>query len=162
MIKDKIYVFHEPHITGGHAIIEVTESQIMQYMKSLDKLKDKGLTDEQYLDYFLVNNWCHEKYNHVVHLELHEHGAGDNTHPMYLCTKKISLPVPWNKNISITLDPDVFLIRYQLDYNYNKQMYVISMDRSFGRWRDHKEAVRQVDEYMNKLKAYDWEISKIE
>ena len=99
--------------------------------------------------------------DHLVKLELHEHGAGDSTYPMYLCTKTIRLPAPWNKNITISLEPDVFLIRYRLHYDYHKQLYVISMDRSFGRWRDHEESVRRVEAYKNVLEKYNWKISKI-
>jgi hypothetical protein len=61
-MSDRVYKFVEPHFTGGDAVITITESKILKYMKSRfeKEPKFKKLTDFELLDYFLVNHWCIE------------------------------------------------------------------------------------------------------
>ena len=58
----KLTPFVEPHITGGHCTVTITEKQIMVYMKKRqkDNIRMKDVSDEHLLDYFLVNHWCVE------------------------------------------------------------------------------------------------------
>ena len=51
------YTFSEPHITGGHALITITEKQIIEYMKK--KYKNK-FSDKQLIEEFCAVNWCRE------------------------------------------------------------------------------------------------------
>ena len=60
----RTFTFVEPHITGGTATIEVTEKEILKYMRSKRHKRYKEyqkLTDDLLLDYFVTNNWCVEK-----------------------------------------------------------------------------------------------------
>ena len=61
--KDKIYLFVEPHHTGGMCTVEITEPQILEYMLKRKALDDrfKDVSDEDLIDYFKVNHWCYEK-----------------------------------------------------------------------------------------------------
>jgi glutaredoxin-related protein len=56
----KTYIFLEPHPSGGHATIEITEEQILKYMKKTPE-HCKCLTDEQIIETFTVINWAFEK-----------------------------------------------------------------------------------------------------
>ena len=59
---NKTYTFVEPHITGGDCTVVITEKQIMIYMKERQAadVRMKDISDEDLLDYFLVNHWCVE------------------------------------------------------------------------------------------------------
>ena len=58
----KTYAFVEPHVTSGYATIEITEKQILKYMKAItNKVPEyRKTTDEQLIHEFIVNNWCEE------------------------------------------------------------------------------------------------------
>jgi hypothetical protein len=59
----KTYIFHEPHVTGGHATVEINEEQILEFMNEVYKntIEFKQLTDKQKIDEFIVVHWCEEK-----------------------------------------------------------------------------------------------------
>lgn len=59
----KTYEFVEPHITGGHAVVTITEEQILKHMKKVQRknLKMHNVSDEDLIDYFIVNHWCTER-----------------------------------------------------------------------------------------------------
>ena len=58
----KTYAFVEPHVTSGYATIEITEKQILKYMKiKTNKIhKYRNATDKQLIHEFIVVNWCKE------------------------------------------------------------------------------------------------------
>lgn len=59
------FTFCEPHITGGNAVITVSEDQILKYMKEYQyqKYLDKGIdpTDNDLIDDFCIVHWCIEE-----------------------------------------------------------------------------------------------------
>jgi hypothetical protein len=62
-MTNRVFTFVEPHLTGGDCVVTITEEQIMKHMiKMRDKNpKMKDVSDDDLLDYFLVNHWCVEK-----------------------------------------------------------------------------------------------------
>jgi len=59
-MDERIWLFVEPHITGGHCTVEITDEQIIAFM-SKSEAKEKGATRDQLIDEFVVVNWCWEK-----------------------------------------------------------------------------------------------------
>ena len=53
----KVYCFNEPHITGGHAIVEITEEQIHDWMKKTYPM----VKEEHQIEEFCVLHWAWEK-----------------------------------------------------------------------------------------------------
>lgn len=53
----KFYRFNEPHFTGGNATVDITEKQILEFMKKWQKnnLKAKDATDQELIDEFCIN-----------------------------------------------------------------------------------------------------------
>ena len=55
----KVYCFAEPHITGGDALVEITEQQIRTWMK-----KAYPMTKEEHqIEEFCALHWAWEKEN---------------------------------------------------------------------------------------------------
>jgi hypothetical protein len=52
----KKYKFYEPHITGGDATIEITDKQILEFMKDINP----KITGEEVIKEFIENNWAME------------------------------------------------------------------------------------------------------
>ena len=52
----RTYTFIEPHVTGGTATVEITEEQIIKYMRN----KNKG-TDEELINEFVAVHRCKRK-----------------------------------------------------------------------------------------------------
>lgn len=61
--KIKTYVFEEPHPTGGHTTVEITEKQILKYMKKAygNRPASFRMTDQQLIEEFVVIHWAWEK-----------------------------------------------------------------------------------------------------
>lgn len=60
----KSYTFIEPHHTGGHCTVEITEEQIVKHMrKYMAKVHPeiKDASDQQLIDEFVIVNWAVEK-----------------------------------------------------------------------------------------------------
>lgn len=57
--EDTLYVFHEPHMTGGHATIEITRAQIVKFMR--EAFPEWSCTDEEALQEFVAVNWATKK-----------------------------------------------------------------------------------------------------
>lgn len=55
----KVYCFAEPHITGGDALVEITEKQIRTWMKKTYPMIEKAHQIEE----FCVLHWAWEKEN---------------------------------------------------------------------------------------------------
>jgi hypothetical protein len=53
----KVYCFAEPHITGGSALVEITEKQIRTWMKKTYPMIKKAHQIEE----FCVLHWAWEK-----------------------------------------------------------------------------------------------------
>ena len=63
-MKEKTFVFIEPHLTGGDSTVTITKSKIIEYMHKRQKepgCRFKDATDEQLLDEFCVIHWCWEQ-----------------------------------------------------------------------------------------------------
>ena len=54
----KVYCFNEPHITGGHAIVEITEEQICDWMKKTYPM----VKEEHQIEEFCALHWAWEHY----------------------------------------------------------------------------------------------------
>lgn len=61
-MSERTFTFVEPHITGGHCTVEITESQILKYMRERHKNKSKwaDATDNILVDEFCIVHWCSE------------------------------------------------------------------------------------------------------
>lgn len=59
MSEERVFVFDEPHYTGGNARVEITESQVVRFMK--ENYPDRGFSDEELVESFVINNWAWEK-----------------------------------------------------------------------------------------------------
>jgi len=55
----KKYQFVEPHITGGDAVITITEDKIIEFMRK-SYPEHANLSDVDLLDSFIVTNWAWE------------------------------------------------------------------------------------------------------
>ena len=57
----KAYKFVEPHETGGHATVVISEQNILKYMKEhIAPHYKKVLTDKELVENFCVNHWAEE------------------------------------------------------------------------------------------------------
>lgn len=61
-MSERTFTFVEPHITGGHCTVEITESQILDYMRNRHdkKLIYADATDDVLVDEFCIVHWCTE------------------------------------------------------------------------------------------------------
>ena len=57
----QIYIFEEPHCTGGNATIEITGEQIIDYMVKLNIEAYDELTFQKLIDDFCTNHWAWKK-----------------------------------------------------------------------------------------------------
>ena len=57
MEHNKILIFQEPHLTGGHATIEIKVGQAIKYIKTFYS----ELSDEEALEEFININWAYYK-----------------------------------------------------------------------------------------------------
>lgn len=60
----KTYIFNEPSVYGGCATIEMTENQIISFMKKVNEqrgISESRFTDEELIDEFIVVHHAHEK-----------------------------------------------------------------------------------------------------
>ncbi len=57
---DKKYTFTEAHRTGGEAVITISRSQALDYMKSRQRKFGtfQGMSDIELVGYFVVNYCC--------------------------------------------------------------------------------------------------------
>lgn len=55
----KVYCFFEPHITGGSALVKITEKQIRAWMKKTYPMIEKAHQVEE----FCVLHWAWEEEN---------------------------------------------------------------------------------------------------
>jgi len=53
----KVYRFAEPHVTGGDALVEITEEQIRNWMKTTYPMVE----EEHQIEEFCVLHWAWEK-----------------------------------------------------------------------------------------------------
>ena len=66
-MAERVFVFVEPHPTGGDCTIRITESQILKYMNKEIKQKiqkkhpDMDVTDELLIEEFCVVHWASEE-----------------------------------------------------------------------------------------------------
>ena len=54
--KEIYYEFVEPHITGGHATIIISESKILEYMKKV--YPNSELSDNELIEEFAIVHWA--------------------------------------------------------------------------------------------------------
>lgn len=61
--EEEIYVFYEPHHTGGCCIVEITRTQAIAFQKKIawDLHTYKYATDEDALRAFIGTNWATKK-----------------------------------------------------------------------------------------------------
>ena len=61
-MKEKIYQFTEPHITGGDCVVTITEKQILKYQhdRIRNNIKAINAPDKDLIDDFIIMNWCTE------------------------------------------------------------------------------------------------------
>ena len=59
-MSNQVFIFVEPHHTGGDCTVRITEEQILKYMHKLQKEDDKfkDVSDSDLIDYFIINHWC--------------------------------------------------------------------------------------------------------
>ncbi len=58
----RVFKFIEPHITGGHAEIVISDRQIIEYMKKIPKYVD--YSPEDMIDEFIAIHWAWEIFDH--------------------------------------------------------------------------------------------------
>ena len=56
----KKYQFVEPHITGGDAVVTITEDKVVQYMRSMYPSSLSDLPDKELIDDFCIIHWAEE------------------------------------------------------------------------------------------------------
>jgi hypothetical protein len=56
----RFFRFKEPHITGGVAIIEISEYQIISHMKSIYPNRHPGMLDQELVEDFIALHWAEE------------------------------------------------------------------------------------------------------
>jgi len=62
-MAERIFIFMEPHHTGGDCKVTITESEIIKHMKKIQEQnpKMKDATDAMLLDEFCIIHWCYEE-----------------------------------------------------------------------------------------------------
>lgn len=56
----RFFRFKEPHITGGVAIVEISEYQIISHMKSVYPNRMPGILDHELVEDFIALHWAEE------------------------------------------------------------------------------------------------------
>jgi hypothetical protein len=59
--KSKVYLFCEPHVTGGNSLVSITDRQIIDYMKRLNDPRYNNISDEDIILDFISVHWAWEK-----------------------------------------------------------------------------------------------------
>lgn len=61
-MKQRMFEFVEPHLTGGSCTVRICEDAIIRHMRNQIKNHPawKNLTDEELLDEFVIIHWCTE------------------------------------------------------------------------------------------------------